>query len=66
VSGPKRKRETDPNAKLRLVFQTCPAKCFRCNACGYFWGPDNEKWDGQPATWSGRGNAGGVGRVGVP
>lgn len=50
--------------KKWLEFRVCSRACFACNACGYFWGVehDYEQWRGKPATWSGQGNAGGVGR----
>lgn len=56
----KKKREVDPDAKPHIVWQTCAAHCFDCPQCGYFWGPEHEKWPGQPATWDTPGNQGGV------
>lgn len=39
--------------KPYMVFRFNP-DCHKeqCNCCGYFWGPGNEKFDGQPARWS--------------
>lgn len=34
-----------------LQFRTCKDKCLACNQCGYFWGPDNKKLNGQPAKF---------------
>ena len=64
MSSGRKRRETDPNEKPYMVFQYCKTKCClaSCHECGRFWGPGCEKWSGQPATWSGPGNAGGVGR----
>jgi hypothetical protein len=56
------KREKDPNEKPYLEFRLCANKCLACNGCGYFWGEGNKKNHDKPATWSGPGNEGGVGR----
>lgn len=38
--------------KPYLQFRLCKAKCLVCKECGYFWGPDNEKMDGQHAVFT--------------
>lgn len=35
-----------------LIFRLCKDKCFACNDCGYFWGPDNKAMNGQPAKFT--------------
>lgn len=57
MSERKKKRESDPDEKPYLVFDL---------KRGYVWGPGHKKWAGQPATWSGPGNEGGVTKESEP
>jgi hypothetical protein len=70
VSKPHKKdatgEEKAEESKPYVEFRFCEAKCLKpeCKGCGYFWGSGNKAWENQPATWSGPGNSGSIGRPG--